>query len=51
VKLTSTELARQITAHRKYAMARDNCGCLKRTDELCKACKRVFDSWFFGRIV
>ncbi len=46
----AVELARQIEASNKYFGARDACGCLKRTDELCRSCKRLFDQWFFRRI-
>jgi hypothetical protein len=47
----AVQLAEQITNSRKYVTARDECGCMKRHDELCSSRKKAFDRWFFGRRV
>lgn len=46
---TALEVAGQLTRRDAYFRERDACGCLKRRDELCRACQKVFDQWFFGR--
>lgn len=45
------QIASQLTARDTYITARDACGCYRRTDELCKVCRKLFDKWFFGRSV